>query len=220
MQFLKYFIYLAWNWNLPLAWFMIRHEMKGEKKYGLKTVGINNLKSEIPSDKLLHASVYQPINYYSAEQLFEQTYLEDIEGVLLDMGCGKGRIFGVAAAYGFTRMIGVDFSAQLCKEALETASEVKSQYEEEIDIQVVYESAADYAIPTTVNTIFLFNPFDEFVMRSMLLRLTESLAIKHRPIKILYANPVCKNLFLEAGYVETFYFKKMTYLEGSVLEKQ
>lgn len=219
MGYLKYFFYLAWNWNLRLACFVTYREIRGEKKYGQNTVGTDDLKKDINKDELLHASMYQPINYYTAEQLFDQTYLEDTQGSLLDMGCGKGRIFGVGAAYHFKHIIGIDFSKKLCGDAGINAGAIMSKYKD-LTIEVVCANAAEYLIPPTVTTIFLFNPFDHTVMRKMLDRLKESLAEKPRPIKILYANPVCKSLFTEAGFVETLYFKKLTYLEGSVLESE
>lgn len=217
MQFFKYFIYIAWNWNLRLACFVIYHEILGEKKYQHKTTGIDDLKKEMAAEILEHASVYQPINYYTAEKLFEQTYLEDIQGSLLDMGCGKGRVFGIGAAYGFKHIIGVDFSQNLCDDACTNAKIIMAA-NPSVSIEVCFANAGDYTIPVTVSTLFLFNPFDNFVMRKMLQRLKESVLKKPRPIKILYANPVCKNLFIQAGFIETFYFKKLNYLEGCVLE--
>ncbi len=219
MKFIIYFFYLSWNWNLRLAWFVLYHEIKGEKKYQQKTIGIDNLKKEIPEAELEHASVYQPINYYTAEMLLEQTYLEDTQGTLLDMGCGKGRIFGIGAAYHFKHIIGVDFSQSLCNYAQKNAEIIMSA-NKSVQIEITCADAGTYSIPITVTTIFLFNPFDSFVMRKMLQRLKESLQKKPRPIKVLYANPVCKNLFTEAGFIETYYFKKLTYLEGCVLERE
>lgn len=216
---LRYFFYLAWNWDIRLALFIIRHEWKGEKKYGIHTTGIDDLTHTLSPEKRLHASIYQPINYYTAEQLFKQVFPKDVRGTLIDIGCGKGRIFGVGAAYHFKKIIGVDFSEKLCKDALLTAKKIVDK-NNTVSIKVVYQDAATYEIPVDVTTIFLFNPFDTKVMREVVKHINESQRLHPRPIKILYANPVCKQLFLNEGFVETFYFKKMTYLEGSVLERE
>ena len=37
--YIKYFAYLAWNWNIPIAWRIIREEIRGEKKYGIQSTG-------------------------------------------------------------------------------------------------------------------------------------------------------------------------------------
>lgn len=217
MEYIKYFFYLGWNWNFRLAAFVLYHEIKGEKKYGQKTLGIDDLKSDIPKNLLDHASVYQPINYYSAELLFEQTYLEDTQGTLLDLGCGKGRVLGIGAAYNFKHIIGVDFSEPLCIDAKQNAGNLAKKYKD-TRFEIVCADAGEYAIPASVTTIFLFNPFDNSVMRKVLKNLKLSIASNPRPVKVLYANPVCKKLFTEAGFIETYYFRKLTYLEGSVLE--
>jgi len=209
---------MAWNWNLRLACFVLYHEIRGEKKYQQNTVGIDDLKKEKTEDDRLHASIYQPINYYTAEKLFDHIFFEDIQGSLLDMGCGKGRLFSVGAAYGFKHIIGVDFSAKLCECALANARILMGHTA--VNVEVICADATTFIIPTTVNTIFLFNPFDSMIMRKMLRNLNESIIQKPRPIKVLYANPVCKNLFIEAGFIETFYFKKLAYLEGAVLESE
>jgi SAM-dependent methyltransferase len=202
-----------------LALFIIRHEIRGEKQYGVKTVGVDDLTNSVTKEKRRHASVYQPINYYTAEQLFDQLFLEDVEGTLLDLGCGKGRVFGIGAAYDFKHIVGVEFSEKLCLYARETAQEVIAQYEG-VKVEVVCQDASAYPIPAEVSTIFMFNPFDATIMQQVVERIDETQQLHPRNIKILYANPVCKKVLLEAGFVETFHFRKMTYLEGSVLERE
>ncbi len=216
---LRYFFYLAWHWDMQLALFIIKHEWRGEKKYGIQTSGIDDLKSSLPPEKRIHASIYQPINYYVAEQLFEQIDIEDVEGTLVDLGCGKGRIFAVGAARGFKKITGVEFSEKLCIDALATAQKTAQQFPD-VSIEVICRNAATYTIPCDVTTIFLFNPFDATVMLEVIKQINESQRLHPRPVKILYANPVCKQLFLDAGFRETFHFKKLIYLEGSVLERE
>ena len=43
MRYLLYFFYLEWYWGFRLAQFIIRHEISGEKKYGIHTIGFGNL---------------------------------------------------------------------------------------------------------------------------------------------------------------------------------
>jgi SAM-dependent methyltransferase len=214
---LRYFLYLAWNWSFRLALFIIRHEVRGEKEYGVRTIGVDELQS-LSSEKRKHASIYQPINYYTAEMLFDQLHLEDVEGDLLDLGCGKGRVFAIGAAYKFKKIIGVEFSEKLHSDAVHTAEKVMNLYND-VTVEVLLQDAGTYAIPATVTTIFMFNPFDAVVMENVVERIDESQRLYPRPIKILYANPVWKKVLESAGFVETFYFQKMTYLEGSVLER-
>lgn len=217
--YLRYFFYLAINWSPRLAWFIIRHEITGEKIYGVNTTGIDDLTNSVAANDLQHASIYQPVNYYTAEMLMNKLDKQDKEGTFLDVGCGKGRMLAVAASYGFNTLIGIDFSAQLCHEAIEQSISIEKKYPN-ASITVECEDAREYELPNDVSVIFMFNPFDDLVMKDFLARVNQSLKQKPRAIKILYANPVCRKLLLDEGFSETFYFKKLKWLEGSVFENR
>ena len=49
----KYFFYLAFNWNLKIAWHIIFKEINGEKKYGINTTGADEL---LALDKVFRGS--------------------------------------------------------------------------------------------------------------------------------------------------------------------
>jgi SAM-dependent methyltransferase len=216
VAYIKYFLYLALNWNFPLAFYIIKKEIEGEKKYGLRTTGIDDLTKSMNIEEREHASIYQPVNFYTAEALFSQVDALDLQGGFLDMGCGKGRVLAMAAAFGFTEIIGVDFSAQLCYEANNNTKLLAEKYQT-ATITIECEDARDYNIPNTISVIFLFNPFDDLVMDDFLKQVKKSLLERPRRLKILYANPQCKKQWLKAGFNEVHFFKKMKFLEGSVL---
>ena len=92
--YLKYFCYIAWNWNIVIAIYIIYHEIKGEKKYGIDTIGINNL-DELDSKHLDNATIYMPAVYPMLEMIFEKVNVKKLHH-LLDIGCGKGRAICVA----------------------------------------------------------------------------------------------------------------------------
>jgi hypothetical protein len=54
-------------------------------------------------------------------------------------------------------------------------------------------------------------------MKAHLKQVMRSLKRRPRTLKVLYANPVHKSVWLEAGFEEIYHFSKMKYLEGSVL---
>ena len=89
---------------------MIRHEIKGEKKYGINTTGADELKKlKKKGIDVSHATMYMPVSY----QLLEETLLQipgDNKKHFFDIGCGKGRAMCVAAHYGFAKISGIDFS--------------------------------------------------------------------------------------------------------------
>ena len=216
LAYIRYFFYLAINWGFPLAFFIIRKEVAGEKKYGIRTTGIDDLTTSMDVIEREHASIYQPVNFYTAERLFQSINAQDLTGTFLDIGCGKGRVLAMAAAYGFKDIIGVDFSAQLCYDARKLSEKVEPKYRSAC-ITVECEDARYYVIPEIVSVIFLFNPFDDLVMQDFLKQVSATLYRKPRKLKVLYANPQCKKQWLDAGFKEVDFFKKMKFLEGSVL---
>ncbi|MCF6405671.1 class I SAM-dependent methyltransferase [Chitinophaga filiformis] len=218
MRYLLYFLYVGWHWGLDLAFFIIRHEIRGEKKYGIRTIGTDSLASDVSKEDRKHIAMYEPVNYYTATWLFNHLQPADLSTTLLDVGCGKGRVLAMGAAYGFTALAGIDLSPKLYQAAVKMRDMLYNRYQN-IRINVACQDARAYTIPETVGVIFLFNPFDHVIMEEFIAKVEESLRRKQRPIKILYANPQCKQQWLDAGFEETDSFVKMNFLKGCVLEK-
>ena len=220
LYFLKYFYFIAKNWNIKLAAFTVYHEIKGEKKYMLDTVKIDNLQHQkIKSENLKHASIYQATNYFLIEHALDFLKNEQANLHLVDFGSGKGRIMVVAAYYGFKKITGIDFSQLLCNEAEENIQKIKPLFPS-TDFEIICDDAVNYSIKDDDTIFFFFNPFDEVVMLQVVKNILASLKNDERKIYIVYVNPLHKDIFLSAGFEEEYYFKKMEYLEFVILVKQ
>ena len=126
-SYINYFFYLAYNWNISIAWHIIRQEIKGEKKYGIHTTGVDELKKlKKKGIDISHATIYMPVSYKLLEEIFKQLNIEK-RNHLLDMGCGKGRALCVAAHKGFKQVTGIDFSKELCDKAKENLIHTKQK---------------------------------------------------------------------------------------------
>ena len=220
-QYLKYFFYLSFNWNIRIAWYIIVQEIKGEKKYGIKTTGANELKSlEKKGIDITHATIYMPVSYPLLEELFEHlnTKPSKLSKPLyhfLDIGSGKGRAICVAAQYGFNKLTGIDFSKELCKIAEKNMALTK-QKNPRIDYRIINNDAFYFDIPADADCIFLFNPFDEVIMSAVVQHICNSLQSYPRSLYILYVNPLHKEQFIKAGFKEIYHIKKMKYLEAVI----
>ncbi|MEO5909158.1 MAG: class I SAM-dependent methyltransferase [Ginsengibacter sp.] len=217
--YLKYFYFIARNWNIRLAAFTVYHEIRGEKKYQLDTIKVDNLQHQkIESENLKHASIYQGTNYYLIEKAFEFLRIENANYSIVDLGCGKGRVLIVAAYYGFKKITGVDFLPSLCNEAKINLQKIKPLFLS-ADFEIICVDAANYPIKYDDTVFFFFNPFDEVVMLQVVKNILTSIKKNSRKIYIVYVNPVHKEIFLSAGFEEEYYFKKMSYLEFVILSK-
>ena len=217
IAYIRYFYFLLDNWDFKIAWYMIKQEIKGERKYKINTTGEDELiKLEELGVDISHSTIYMPVNYYLLEEVFQQLPASP-RNHFLDMGCGKGRALCVAAHHGFNKVTGIELSKELCKIATENLSLTNQKFPD-MQFKVIHNDAFYFEIPDDVDCIFLFNPFDEIIMSAVVNNIFESLQNNPRKLHIIYANPLHKEQFLKAGYTQTWYSKKMKYIEAVILE--
>ena len=224
--YLRLFSFIAFNWNIRLAWFTVYHEIRGEKKYNLDTSKVENVKKlSTKGDNVEHAELYQGANYYLLEKVFD--HLQTIEANLptgqagqniLDFGCGKGRVLAVAAYYGFRKITGVEFAKELCDVARKNIIPVQQRFPDKI-FNVIHANAVDYKIEYDTNVFFFFNPFDEVVMLAVAKNILTSLKQNPREIYVVYINPVHKEIFMSAGFEQIFHYEKLKYIQATIFMK-
>lgn len=219
LDYTRYFFYLASNWNIRIATHIIGNEIKGERKYAINTTGADELDSlEDKGIDTEHATIYMPVSYDVIEDVFEQ-YKPAGFNHFIDIGCGKGRAMCVAAQLGARKITGIDFSKDFCDQSKLNLLKTQQQFPQ-LQFSVLNNDAFYYEIPADADCIFMFNPFDEVIMSGVIENIEMSLEAHPRLITIIYANPMQKHLFLEAGYKEVYHTKKMKYLEAVVLQKK
>lgn len=215
--YLQYFFYLGVNWNFRIAFTIIVQEIKGEKKYNINTTGADELKSLSKKGiDISHATMYMPVSYLLVEKIFSQLPPKPSLH-FLDIGCGKGRALCVAAHQGYTHITGIDFSKDLCDDAIVNLNTTKQKLPT-LKYEVITKDAMNFEIPADVDCIFLFNPFDVVIMGAVVFNIMESAREYPREIIIAYANPLYEELFLEEGFKEIFHTKEMKYLEAVILK--
>jgi len=214
--YLRLFLFIAFNWDIRLAWFTIRHEIRGEKKYGIDTSRINDLKKlSVKGDNRSHAQLYQGANYFLLEAVFE--FLQDVGGTrnIIDFGSGKGRVIAVAAWYDFHKITGIEFAKELCDEARKNITPIQKKFPEKI-INVIHANAVDHKIEEDTDVFFFFNPFDEVVMLEVAKNILRSLNENPREAFVVYINPLHQEIFLSAGFEQVFHLQKYKYIEAAI----
>jgi SAM-dependent methyltransferase len=217
LSYIKYFFYLGFKWDFKIARYLIKQEIKGEKKYGITTTGADTLlaleKKGIDTE---HATIYMPVSYTLLEEIFEQVPVTP-DSHFLDIGCGKGRAMCVAADNGFSKVTGIDFSKEFCTAAEKNLSITKQKFPE-LQYKVYNNDAFYFEIPTDVDCIFMFNPFDDVIMSGVAENILESFEQHPRTIILIYVNPLYKEELLEVGFKKIYQIKKMEYLETEIFE--
>ena len=216
--FIQYFFYLGINWNWSIAFYILIHEIKGERKYGINTTGSDELKKTKASGiDISHATVYMPASYLLLEDIFNRLPDENRKH-FLDIGSGKGRALCVAAHNRFKKVTGIDFSSEFCTIAEANLLVTKNKFPL-LEFSIINKDAATVEIPADVDCIFFFNPFDKVIMNIVTKNIRESYNRNPRPLYIVYLNPLYKNELLQAGFKEIFYTCRMKYMEAVILLK-
>ncbi|HET9745661.1 MAG TPA: class I SAM-dependent methyltransferase [Chitinophagaceae bacterium] len=212
------FFYVAFNWNLLLAFFVTWHEIRRGSKYNINTIKPVSLDDlTIAEGDRTKSSAYEALNYYILENLLDNfRRLFPNEKNLVDVGSGKGRIMVVAAHYGFTRITGIDFAKELCEAARSNVNKIKERFPG-TTFTIHCKDVVNYDINAEDKVFFLFNPFNKDIMEKFSERIDQSLRQHPRCIYVMYANPLHKKILLEKGYKEVFGIKKLRLLEGIIL---
>src|SRR6476620_945072 len=167
LKYIRYFVYIAYNWKFRIAKHMIRQEIRGEKKYGLNSTGADELTGiKKKGIDISHTTIYMHASYDLMETLFNHIQNKQLRH-FTDIGCGKGRAMAVAAHYNFKMLTGIDISEDFLQDARRNLEHIRSSFPSLI-YELIAGNALDFEIPADTDCIFLFNPFDETVMREVI----------------------------------------------------
>lgn len=214
-KYISHFWYVATNWNIWMAFFMVYDNIRGSLKYGSSTFVPVELKDlTITNGDKQKASRYEAVSFYMLEKLL--TAFQKISEVtaIIDLGSGKGRVLMVAPHFGFTDITGIDFAKELCLQAEVNMKEKEKEFPN-IRWRVLNENVEDYDIASHDSVFFMFNPFTEVVLKNFLDKLNHSCHEFPRSIYFLYASPQYQQLLLDDGYA-IIYHEQMMHLESII----
>jgi len=219
IKYLRYFLFLRKHWNFKIAFHIIRHEINGENKYGINTTGYDKLDSLYEKGiDVNHASLYMPVCYDILEP-FIQKIIEMGCNQVTDLGCGKGRALCVAGFHGIKNLRGIDISKEFCDDAIKNLENISKKCSG-IKYEIKVQDAMYFEIEDDTECIFLFNPFDDVIMRGVIENIEISLESKPRRMIIVYMNPVHGDMFEDGGYNEICYKNILGHIDGKIYVKE
>ena len=139
--------------------------------------------NETQWDKLLHIKTsgrddsradqyyypYEPTPYSVLERLANEGYIGK-KNLLIDYGCGKGRVDFFLAYQTRCRTIGIEYDDRIFKVASENQKGAVSSGKTSFYI----ENAEEYEVPMEADRFYFFNPFSVTILRSVMGRIKES----------------------------------------------
>lgn len=115
--------------------------------------------------------------------------------VFVDIGSGKGRVLCCAARTPVRRVVGVELSADLCRQARLNAARLRGR-RAPITVENTPADQYDYSDATV---LFLFDPFGPATLRSVLGRIGEE--TRGNGLRLAYANPTHDAVFQEQPWL-------------------
>jgi len=214
-KYISHFFYVAINWNIWMAFFMLYDNIRGSLKYGANTFIPVELKHlTITNGDKKKASPYEAVSFYMLEQLFGAFRKISNQTSVIDLGCGKGRMMLVAPHFCFDNINGIDFAKELCEQAVANMQRKEKQFPN-IDWKVLNQNVEDYAIHANDSVFFMFNPFSSAVLKKFLHNLDVSCHQFPRTTYFIYASPQHQQLLLDNGYA-IIYQKQKLHLKGII----
>ncbi len=123
---------------------------------------------------------YDPTPYVVLEELVKLDLIKK-DDIIVDYGCGKGRIGFFLNNQVGCKVIGIDHNKRLIKKAKNNLE----NYGYTDDIKFVYSKAEEY-VPDEANCFYLFNPFSSKIFRQVLKKIEESKKNNPREILIFF----------------------------------
>lgn len=114
--------------------------------------------------------------------------------VFLDIGCGKGRAMLLASELPFREVVGVELNAGLVRAAEENLKRWRELDRARCSMRCAQGDATEVELPEGRLLVYLYNPFQEIVLRGLLQRLEE----RGGPVDVLYIVPEHESAF--AGF--------------------
>ena len=151
---------------------------------------LGDLDPEAIGANIVHATHYEPTPVGELAPLLALVPFALERATFVDLGAGMGRALLLAAAFAFRRVAGVEISPALAAIAAENLARIDRSKLACKDVRVRAGDAAAYRFPGGDLVVYLFNPFDEWLIASVLDRLARFRG--RREIAIVYHTPVAR----------------------------
>jgi SAM-dependent methyltransferase len=145
-----------------------------------------------------HATHYGPYPVFMLWML-KGTFKKYNSSHFIDIGCGKGRVCFYASKM-FQRVTGIDFSPILIDEAKQNLINFNTSFKRDINFELI--DARRYLLPNEKCLIFMFNPFDDFILKDLLHN--NKFHFRNHNSVIIYANPKWSDTLKSFGFVQIF----------------
>jgi len=156
----------------------MNHENTWDASLRIQTCG----RDALGADEYHHP--YEPTPYRVLERLANSGLIGK-EDVVLDYGCGKGRVGFFLSWQTKAKAIGIEYDERIYQSALENQKSTISR----IKPDFVLTRAEEYEVPSEVNRCYFFNPFSVEILHKVMARILESWYDNPREVFLFFYYP-------------------------------
>ena len=157
---------------------MADYEHSWDTALQIQTTG----RDETNADQYHHP--YEPTPYTVLERMADSGFFGS-DTVVLDYGCGKGRVGFFLAHRVKAKTIGIEYDESIYRQALENQKTSAAKRKPDF----VLTRAEEYPVPEEVNRCYFFNPFSVEILTKVMARLLESWYEAPRDIFLFFYYP-------------------------------
>lgn len=157
---------------------MTDYEHTWDKRLQIKTTGRDDLNAD------QYRYPYEPTPYSVLERLADSGLIRE-KDVVLDYGCGKGRVDFFLSDRAKARTMGIEYDERIYRSAVENRKTAASRAKAEF----VLARAETYDVPAEVNRCYFFNPFSVEILRKVMARILESYYETPREVLLFFYYP-------------------------------
>lgn len=157
---------------------MNQSELQWDKLLKIKTTGRDDSRAN------QYRYPYEPTPYCVLERLANSGYISK-KNVLLDYGCGKGRVDFYLSYQTRCKAIGIEYDDRIFESALD--NQKNAIFGRKIDF--ILADAGNYVVPSEVDRCYFFNPFSVEILKKVLARIMESYYENPREIQLFFYYP-------------------------------
>lgn len=156
----------------------MKHDIKWDILLRIRTTGWDSSNAD------MHHYPYEPTDYRVLERLVESGYIGK-KNVLVNYGCGKGRVDYFLSHETKCKSIGVEYDERIYNQAMDNMSHAVSKSK----VFFYHGTAEEFEPPTTVDRCYFFNPFSTEILQKVIARIKVSYFENPREILLFFYYP-------------------------------
>ncbi|MBI1178647.1 methyltransferase domain-containing protein [bacterium] len=188
----------GWTQTLTIIWSVVV-DTSFDRRFGTDTtrrIPVEKIKTT--SSNIVHSMKYGASKAMPFRKLMAELKLPT-DGVFVDLGSGKGRAVMLAAEYGFRKVIGLEFSGELCRTAEDNLRKFLRKRPTESHVEIIETDVTQYRLSDEETVFFLFDPFHAPILKQVMQNILESAERRPRDLWLIYHAPREQQVIEESG---------------------